>query len=59
MRPGIEQELAEAEKRDPLKRLSDWLIANGLASASDLERLQQEEETKIEAAYKAVAAELK
>ena len=58
VRPGIDKELAEAEKRDPLKRLADWLMANGLASASDLDRLQQEEETKIEAAYKLVAAEL-
>jgi len=59
VRPGIEKELAEAEKRDPLKKVGDWLIANGLATAGDLDRLQQEEETKIESAYKEVAAELK
>ncbi len=58
VRPGIEKELAEAGKRDPLKRLADRLIANGLASASDLDGMQQEEEAKIEAAYKSVAAEL-
>ncbi len=58
VRPGIEKDLAEAAKRDPLKRLGDWLIANDLASASDLDRLQQEEESKIEAAYRAVAAEV-
>ena len=58
VRPGIEKDLAEAAKRDPLKQLGDWLMANGLASAIDLDRLQQEEEMKIEAAYKAVAAEV-
>ncbi|MSP39857.1 MAG: thiamine pyrophosphate-dependent dehydrogenase E1 component subunit alpha [Deltaproteobacteria bacterium] len=58
VRPGIEQELAEAERRDPLTRLAEWLIANGLASASDLERLQQEEMKRIEEAFKKVAAEL-
>lgn len=57
VRPGIEKELAEAEKRDPLKRLGDWLIANGLVSADDLEGLQREEEQRVEAAFNAVRGE--
>jgi TPP-dependent pyruvate/acetoin dehydrogenase alpha subunit len=57
VRPGIENELAEAEKRDPLTRLADWLIGNGLASATDLEKLRQEEMKRIEEAFKKVAAE--
>ena len=59
VRPGVESEMAEWEKRDPLKRLGEWLIGNGMASAADLERLQQEEERKIEAAFKQVAVELR
>jgi hypothetical protein len=39
--------------------LGDWLIANGLASAGDLERCQQEEEHRIEDVFTRVAAELK
>ncbi len=58
VRSGIENDLAEAAKRDPLKRLGDWLISNGMASADDLERLQRVEERRIEAAFAHVAAEL-
>jgi TPP-dependent pyruvate/acetoin dehydrogenase alpha subunit len=57
VRGGIEVELAEWEKRDPLKRLGDWLIKNGLASADDLERLQRDEEQRIDAALIAVRSE--
>jgi TPP-dependent pyruvate/acetoin dehydrogenase alpha subunit len=59
VRSGIENDLAEAAKRDPLLQLGDWLIANGLASAGDLERCQQEEEHRIEDVFTRVAAELK
>ncbi len=57
VRPGIDKELAEAEKHDPLKRLGDWLIENGLTSASELECLQQEEAIRIEDAFNTVRGE--
>ena len=47
VRTGIENDLADAAKRDPLKRLGDWLIDNGLATAGDLEQLQQDEEQRL------------
>jgi TPP-dependent pyruvate/acetoin dehydrogenase alpha subunit len=59
VRPGIENELAEWAERDPLKRMADWLIEHGTASADDLERLQQEEEKRIEGAFSQVVAEVK
>ena len=59
VRPGVEQELSEWETRDPLKRMADWLIGNGLASAGDLQRLRQEEEQRIEDTFKQVAAEVR
>jgi len=57
VRPGIEKELAEAEKRDPLKRLGDWLIGAGLTTGADLERLQRDENQRVEAAFNAVRGE--
>ena len=59
VRPGVEQELSEWETRDPLKRMADWLIGNGLASADDLQRLRQEEERRIEDTFRQVAAEVR
>jgi TPP-dependent pyruvate/acetoin dehydrogenase alpha subunit len=59
VRPGIQRESAEGEKRDPLNRMAEWLISNNLASAGDLDQLWREEETKIEDAFKQVAAEVK
>ena len=59
VRPGIEADLAEAERFDPIKRLGTWLIGNGLVSDSDLETLQQEEAKRIEEVFKQVAAEVK
>ena len=59
VRSGIEKDLADAAMRDPLKLLGDWLIANGLASSSDLDRCRQEEEQRIESLFTKVAAELK
>jgi TPP-dependent pyruvate/acetoin dehydrogenase alpha subunit len=58
VRPSIEKELAEAEQLDPLKRLGDWLIANGLASLSELESLHREEEVRIDGAFTKVVAEM-
>ena len=54
---GIENELAEWETRDPLKRMADWLIRNGSARNEDLARIKQEEEEKIEAAFNTVKGE--
>jgi TPP-dependent pyruvate/acetoin dehydrogenase alpha subunit len=59
VRPGIEADLAEWEKRDPLKRMADWLIAHEIASAEDLDRLRKEEQQRIEEMFLHVAAELK
>jgi TPP-dependent pyruvate/acetoin dehydrogenase alpha subunit len=58
VRPGIENDLAEAEKRDPLKRLAGWLIGNDLASVDDLEKTARDEKQRIEEAFKQVAAEI-
>jgi TPP-dependent pyruvate/acetoin dehydrogenase alpha subunit len=57
VRPAIENDLAEAATRDPLKRLGDWLIRNGMASTDDLDRLQRDEEQRIEAAFETVRSE--
>lgn len=59
VRPGVEQELSEWETRDPLKRMADWLIGNGLASVDDLQRLRQEEEQRIEDTFEQVAGEVR
>jgi len=57
VRSGIDKELAAAAQRDPLKRLGDWLIGNGLATSDDLERLQRDEEQRVEAAFFTVRGE--
>lgn len=57
VRPGIEKDLAEAAKRDPLKRLGDWLTGQGLTSGADLERLLRDEEQRVEAAFNSVRGE--
>jgi TPP-dependent pyruvate/acetoin dehydrogenase alpha subunit len=59
VRPGIEADLAEWEKRDPLKRIADWLIEHELASADDLEQVRQEQEAIIEKTFEQVRAEVK
>jgi pyruvate dehydrogenase E1 component alpha subunit len=59
VRAGVDKELAEWAERDPLKRMADWLIGNGLASASELDEVRREEEQRIEDAFKQVAAEVK
>ena len=58
VRQGSEHELAEWEAHDPLKRLGEQLIRNGLATADDLKQRQQAEEISIERVFKTVAAEL-
>jgi len=57
VRLDIEADLSEWEKRDPLKRLADWLICHHVASASDLERLRQMEEKMLEKTLTEVLAE--
>jgi len=57
VRPGIENDLAEWAKRDPLKRLGEWLVGNGLTTANQLECLQRDEEQRIETAFNAVRGE--
>jgi TPP-dependent pyruvate/acetoin dehydrogenase alpha subunit len=57
VRPGVEKELAEAAKCDPLKRLGDWLIGSGMATAAELEELQREEEQRIDEAFNTVRRE--
>jgi TPP-dependent pyruvate/acetoin dehydrogenase alpha subunit len=59
VRSGIEDELAEWAKRDPLKRMADWLIEHGVASAEDLEQLRQKEEKRINETFSQILAELK
>ncbi len=59
VRTGIEQDLVEWEKRDPLRQMADWLIAHGVASAEDLRRLERGEEEKISEALEQVLAEVK
>ena len=57
VRGGIENELSAWEQRDPVKRMADWLIAHGAASADDLERLRQAEEKTLEETFNQVLAE--
>ena len=57
VRPGIEADLAESERHDPLKRMADWLIAHNLASAEELERVRQTEEKRLEETFDQVLAE--
>ncbi len=58
-RPAIEKQLAEWEPRDPLKRMAEWLVSSGRASAPELEQVRQEEERRIDEALEQVLAEMK
>ena len=58
VRAGIENDLREWEKRDPIVRLEKWLIENNLTTADELARLQREEEQRIEATFLEVAREI-
>ena len=58
VRPGIETDLAEWEKRDPLKRMEEWLIGHGMASAEDFIKTQRDEEKKIEEAFNTARGEV-
>jgi pyruvate dehydrogenase E1 component alpha subunit len=59
VRPGIEQELAEWQKRDPLKRMAEWLIGHGVTTGDGLEQMRQEEEAVLEKTFAQVLAEVK
>jgi TPP-dependent pyruvate/acetoin dehydrogenase alpha subunit len=59
VRSGIEEDLAEAERRDPLKKMADWLMDHGVATGEDLEKLTQEEDQRLENTFSEVLAELK
>jgi TPP-dependent pyruvate/acetoin dehydrogenase alpha subunit len=59
VRLGIEDELEEWARRDPLKRMADWLIKHGVATPDDLEPLRQQEETRLEETFKEVLGEVK
>ena len=57
VRSGIEEDLTEAERRDPLTRMANWLIEHGLATAMELELLTQEEDKRLEETFSEVLAE--
>jgi TPP-dependent pyruvate/acetoin dehydrogenase alpha subunit len=57
-RAGIENDLAQWEKRDPLQRMAAWLIEHGLASAGDLEPMRQQQEQRMEETFNEVLAEV-
>jgi TPP-dependent pyruvate/acetoin dehydrogenase alpha subunit len=59
VRQGIEADLAEAERRDPLNRMAERLVEHGATSAQDLLKLRQEEEQRIEETFEQVAGEIK
>ena len=57
VRSSIEDELAEWEAGDPLKRLGEWLIVHDLASTEELEKLRRDEERRIAAVFEEVRSE--
>lgn len=59
VRPGIEADLDEAAKRDPLKRMGDWLITHEMATPADLESMQREEAKRLEDTFVQVLAEVR
>jgi TPP-dependent pyruvate/acetoin dehydrogenase alpha subunit len=58
VRSGVEAELVEWSKRDPLERMACWLVDHGIASTTELDDLQQQELQTIEAAFTQVSAEI-
>ena len=57
VRGDVEKDLAAWEKRDPLTKMTEWLIGHGFASAEDLERLSQQEEQRIEDTFNRLRSE--
>jgi TPP-dependent pyruvate/acetoin dehydrogenase alpha subunit len=58
VRPGIENDLSEWRKLDPIARLEKGLFENTMTTDDDLARLRREEEHRIEAAFGEVAREI-
>jgi len=58
-RSGIENEMAEWGRRDPLTRMAEWLIRHGAATRATLAELEREETRRIEESLQRVLAELK
>ncbi len=54
---GIKQDLAEWERRDPVKRMADWLVDRGMTTRDELARLQRDEEQRIEQVFNTVRSE--
>jgi TPP-dependent pyruvate/acetoin dehydrogenase alpha subunit len=59
VRPGVEADLAAAERRDPLKRMADWLTDRGLATPAELEATRHTEDERLEKTFAEVLAEVK
>jgi TPP-dependent pyruvate/acetoin dehydrogenase alpha subunit len=59
VRPGIDADLAEAERRDPVKRLADWLIAQGSATAACLDDFERDESARLEKTFGEVLLEIR
>ena len=57
VRPGVDRELAEAEQRDPLNRLAQWLIARRLATAKALDELRVRETEHLQETFENVRSE--
>lgn len=57
VRPGIDADLADAERHDPLKRMADWLVAHQLATAAELEDLRRGETEQLEQTFNEVRSE--
>jgi len=58
VRPGIENDLSEWQKRDPIARLEKWLVENTMTTDDDLAQLRREEEHRIETVFGEVASEI-
>jgi TPP-dependent pyruvate/acetoin dehydrogenase alpha subunit len=59
VRGDVEKDLAAWEQCDPLRKMADWLIAHGVASAEDIRRLERGENEKINEALEQVLVEVK
>ncbi len=57
VRSGIDADLAEAERHDPLSRMAEWLIVNRLATAKVLDDLLRGESERLEMRFNEVSKE--
>jgi TPP-dependent pyruvate/acetoin dehydrogenase alpha subunit len=58
VRTASERETAEWDRRDPLRRMAEWLIGHELASVDELDEMRRAEERRIEDTFEQVRAEL-